>query len=86
MKNQRRSRPHGKRKAATGAFTAPGRARAFALGSAPRPTRLPPIVETWRIPGIPDMMLSEDGTMTRAPNVTMVLDRHTRMIMGWHVS
>jgi hypothetical protein len=86
MKNQRRSRPHGKRKAPTGGFTAPGRGALFATRSAPRAEPIPPAVETRPVHGIPDMIASEDGTMTRAPKLTTIIDPYTRMIMGWHVS
>jgi hypothetical protein len=44
------------------------------------------IVGTFPLEGFPAVVICEDGTVMRRPIVTVVMDKHTRSILSWHMS
>jgi len=50
--------------------------------STPRET----IARQWFVVGLPEVLLHEDGPVIRRPSCTVVVDKHSRTIVSWHIS
>ena len=95
MKIHRRTRLHKKQKAALGTSSDRNpqmlvrRSRPSTEGerAAPlTPTPVETVVHEWPLVHIPFFIICEDGTVMRPPTVTAVIEKHTRMIVSWHMS
>ncbi|HEY0312263.1 MAG TPA: hypothetical protein VGC56_07175 [Allosphingosinicella sp.] len=49
-------------------------------------TPIETIVQTWPLEGFSEVMIDEHGAVTRRPILTVVVDKRSRAILGWHMS
>ncbi len=46
----------------------------------------PTVSTTMKMHGFPDILLTEDGEVVRAPELTLIVDVHTRAVLGFHLT